>query len=177
MVYVLCMPLQTPALNARQLFRRLRTTAIAPLVCLAAAVALPQPVIAQGLVSLGVGAGSGFGSRNTVGTGSGAHALAYAQLHPPLFPVALRADAMLSQVGDNSTALSVMADAVVLAPIPFVVPYAMVGYGKYGIAKAGSQSGWNAGVGVRARLPNFAIFAEVRRHQQLRDLFTIGLSR
>ncbi|MDQ6612915.1 MAG: porin family protein [Gemmatimonadota bacterium] len=158
--------------------RTLRTPALVFALALLTVTAPSGRATAQGLISVGIGAGGGFGNRNNNPSGSGTHGVVYAQLHPPLFPFALRGDALVSRIGDNQTALSVMADAVVLAPIPFVVPYALVGFGKYGIGKDGSQSGWNAGVGVRARLPNVAIFAEVRRHQRIsRDLFTIGLSR
>ncbi|MEP6778831.1 MAG: hypothetical protein ABJC26_03005 [Gemmatimonadaceae bacterium] len=144
---------------------------------IASATSIPGLASAQGLISVGAGGGAGFGSHNSQ-LGSGAHGAVYVQLHPPLLPFALRGDALLSRVGNNNSALSLMADAVVLAPIPYVVPYALVGYGQYGIRTSVAQSGWNAGIGARVRLPSIAIYAEVRRHQRIgRDLFTVGLSR
>ena len=139
----------------------------------------PHRAHAQGLISIGAGIGGGFGDRNNNGSGGGVNGLVYAQVHPPLIPFAVRGDALLTHGGSTSeTLISATVNAVVLAPLPFVVPYALAGFGKYGIGKDGSQTGWNVGVGVRARLPNFAIFGEVRRHQRIsRDLFTIGLSR
>ncbi|MEP6762909.1 MAG: hypothetical protein ABJB66_01300 [Gemmatimonadaceae bacterium] len=144
---------------------------------IAGASTMARVAAAQGLISVGAGGGAGFGNHNNL-TPGGTHGAAYLQLHPPLLPFALRGDALVSRVGNNNSALSVMGDAVVLAPIPYLVPYALVGYGKYGIGTAAAQNGWNAGIGARVRLSNVAIYAEVRRHQRIgRDLFTFGLSR
>lgn len=133
---------------------------------------------AQGLVSVGAGVGGGVGDRNKDISGSGAHAGAYVQLHVPVIPFALRFDALFSKLADSSTALSLMGDAVAIAPIPFIQPYVLAGYGKYGVGKDASRSGWNAGVGARVRTPWVAVYAEARRHQRIsRDLLTIGISR
>ncbi|MEO7998464.1 MAG: hypothetical protein ABI852_13525 [Gemmatimonadaceae bacterium] len=131
---------------------------------------------AQGLISVGAGVGSGISDRRKAETGSGAHAAAYVQLHVPIIPVALRADALYTKTGIEGTAL--MIDAVYLAPIPVVSPYVMAGYGKYGLGKDITADGWNAGVGVRVRTPVVAFFVEAKRHQRIgRDLLTIGVSR
>jgi len=137
-----------------------------------------KPLAAQGLVSVGVGAGGGVGDRNKDQSGSGTHGAAYVQFRVPVIPFALRADALLAKTAKDASALSLMADAVVIAPIPFVQPYVLAGYGKYGIGTDGSASGWNAGVGARVRTPWIAVYAEARRHQRIsRDLLTIGISR
>lgn len=165
-----------PLIAPRRIFAFTRLVAAIAL-AIVTATSFPELATAQGLISVGAGAGAGFGTRNSQ-SGSGTHGAVYVQLHPPLLPFALRGDALLGRVGNNNSALSLMADAVVLAPIPYVVPYALVGYGQYGIGTSAAQSGWNAGLGARIRLPSIAIYAEVRRHQRIgRDLFTIGLSR
>lgn len=133
---------------------------------------------AQGLVSAGIGVGGGVGDRNKDESGSGAHGSAYVQLHVPVFPIALRADALLAKTASSGNALALMADAVYLLPVPYVSPYVLAGYGSYGVGKDGTTKGWNAGVGVRVRTPVVAVFAEARRHQRIsRDLLTIGISR
>lgn len=141
-----------------------------------AAMFVTQNVNAQGLISVGAGVGSGINDRRKGETGTGAHAAAYVQLHVPVFPVALRAGAMYTKTAVPGTAL--MLDAVYLAPIPVVSPYAMAGYGKYGLGEDITANGWNAGVGVRVRTPVVAFFVEGKRHQRIgRDMLTIGISR
>lgn len=144
---------------------------------IAAVLAAPGSLAAQNLISAGVGVGAGVGDRNKDESGRGAHGAAFVQLRPPLLPVALRADALLSRTANAGTAVSLMGDAVLIVPVPFVQPYALVGYGTYGVGKSQSQSGWNAGVGVRVQAAGFGIFGEARRHQRIsRDLFTIGIA-
>lgn len=140
-----------------------------------------KPAAAQGFVSVGAGVGGGVGDRNndtTDRSGTGTHAAGYVQFRVPIIPFALRGDALFSRTSRDATALSLMTDAVFIAPIPFVQPYILAGYGRYGIGKDNTVSGWNAGVGARVRLPKIAIYAEARRHQRInRDLLTIGISR
>lgn len=140
-----------------------------------------SPLLAQGFVSVGAGVGGGVGDRNknaADASGNGLHGAVYAQFRIPVFPFALRADALFAKTARDASAMSLMGDAVFIAPIPFVQPYALAGYGRYGIGKDGSASGWNAGVGARVRTPWVAIYAEARRHQRInRDLLTIGISR
>lgn len=133
---------------------------------------------AQGFVSVGAGVGGGVGDRNKDASGGGLHGGAYVQFRVPVIPFALRADALLAKTSKDASALSLMTDAVFIAPIPVVQPYVLAGYGRYGIGKDGSISGWNAGFGARVRTPVVAIYAEARRHQRIsRDLLTIGISR
>lgn len=139
---------------------------------------LVQPLAAQGIVSVGAGAGTGIGNRNSDSSGTGTHGALYVQARIPVIPFALRADALFTKTRQNGNAMSLLADAVVIAPIPFVQPYVLAGYGRYGVGKDSAVSGWNAGVGARVRTPWVAIYVEGRRHKQiLRDLLTIGISR
>lgn len=144
-------------------------------VCLTA---MPMALSSQGLLSAGLGIGGGVGERNKAQPGSNEHALGYLQLHPPLLPLAVRVDALYSRTIPSGGSLAVTGDAVIIASIPFVQPYALIGYGHYGVRKPGAVSGWNGGVGIRVRLPPIAVFAEARRHQRIgHDLLTVGLSR
>jgi hypothetical protein len=137
-----------------------------------------KPLHAQGFVSVGAGVGGGVGDRNKDASGRGAHGAVYVQARIPVIPFALRADALFAKTVNDASALSLIGDAVVIAPIPFVQPYVLAGYGRYGIGKDGSASGWNVGVGARVRTPWVGIYAEARRHQRIsRDLLTIGISR
>ena len=153
--------------------------ALMPWLLIVSALLIATPVLhAQGLVSVGIGVGGGIGDRNKDESGSGAHGAAYVQLHVPVFPIALRGDVLLAKTVNSGNALAVMADAVYLAPVPVVSPYALAGYGSYGLGKDGTTKGWNAGVGVRVRTPVVAFYVEGRRHQRIsRDLLTIGISR
>ena len=145
---------------------------------LASSAGAASSVNAHGFVSAGVGVGGGVGGRNKDDSGSGMHGAAYVQARVPIIPFALRVDALLAKTTKDASALSLMGDAVFIAPIPYVQPYVLAGYGRYGIGKDGSVSGWNAGVGARVRTPWVAIYAEARRHQRIsRDLLTIGISR
>jgi len=133
---------------------------------------------AQGVVSAGVGIGGAVGDRHKDLAEHGRHGAAYVQLRVPVFPIALRIDALLKKNPSDQFTTALLADAVYVLPIPFVQPYALAGYGKYGVGKDGEISGWNAGVGMRIRTPVAAIYAEARRHQRLnRDLLTVGISR
>jgi hypothetical protein len=143
----------------------------------ACALAWPAHTFAQGLISAGVGVGGGVGDRNKSALGTGAHGLGFLQLHPPLIPLALRVDALLAKTAVDGAGVSLFGNAVFIAPVPIVQPYALVGYGTYGIGKNGSTSGWDAGVGARLRIPLFSFFVEARRYQHARDMLTIGIVR
>ncbi|MBC8086762.1 MAG: hypothetical protein H7Z40_05820 [Phycisphaerae bacterium] len=167
-----------PRLPLRALPIRPTAMLLAVLTLQVAGLAVASRVGAQGLISVGAGVGGGVGDRNKDASGSGMHGAAYVQFRVPIIPFALRADALFAKTTKDATAMSLMADAVVIAPIPFVQPYVLAGYGRYGIGKDDALSGWNAGVGARVRTPWIAIYAEARRHQRIsRDLLTIGISR
>jgi hypothetical protein len=139
---------------------------------------VPQIVAAQGIISAGVGGGGGVGRHHgPAADGSHGHGLAYVQLGLPLFPLAVRGDALLMAGAGDAGPLALSANAVFSLPIPIVTPYLTAGYGAYGVGQTGRANGWSAGVGARAKLPVLpGIFAEARRHQRLgRDLFTVGL--
>jgi hypothetical protein len=121
----------------------------------------------------GVGAGGAFGTRG--GSGSLVHGLAFAEFKVPVLP-GVRADAMVMDTPSGVGPLSLALSVVWSAPIPVVKPYVLGGWGKYGIGKDGSVSGWNVGLGIRASL-GVGIFVEARRHQKIgRDLITAGIT-
>jgi hypothetical protein len=130
-------------------------------------------------LSAGIGGGAGVGRHNgSAGDESHAHALGWVQLGLPLFPVAVRGDALLIGKGTGSGPLALSVNAVGKLPLPVVTPYVTAGWGQYGVGGDVRTRGWSAGVGVRAKLPVLpGVFAEVRRHQRLgRDLATVGLT-
>jgi hypothetical protein len=140
---------------------------------------LLAPAVAPAqLLSYGVGGGTGVGRRNgPAAAESHAHALGYLQIGVPLFPLAIRGDAMLLREGTGGGPVAVSSSAVLRLPLPVVSPYVTVGYGQYGTGDR-RVNGWSAGAGVRVKLPVLpGVFGEVRRHQRLgRDLVTVGLS-
>lgn len=135
-------------------------------------------VDAQGVVSAGVGVGGAVGDRHKNAVANGRHGAAYVQLHLPVFPIALRVDALLQKFPDGRYSTAVIADGVYVLPIPLVQPYVLAGYGKYGVGQNGQIAGWNAGGGVRIRTPVITLYVEAHRHQRIeRDLLTVGISR
>ena len=133
---------------------------------------------AQRLLSFNVGAGNSAPRGTARGVdGNVYNGLVAAQVDVPILPIAVRADAML--VGWNSDAgpLSLSANLVLPLRLPVVTPYAMAGYGKYGIGSAQQVKGWNAGAGVRIGVGRVGVFAEARRHKVYdRDTYSFGLT-
>jgi len=130
------------------------------------------------LLSAGVGVGAGLGRHNGVAASdSHAHGLGWVQLGLPLFPVAVRGDALVIGKGSGGGPLALTVNAVGQLPLPIITPYVTAGWGRYGVGGDVQTRGWSAGVGVRAKLPLLpGLFGEVRRHQRLgRDLVTVGL--
>jgi hypothetical protein len=131
------------------------------------------------LLSAGVGAGSGVGRHHgPEGDASHTHALGWVQVGVPMFPIAVRGDALVSGKGTGGGPLALSANAVFQLPlIPMITPYATAGWGTYGIGGDARTKGWSAGLGVKARVPGLpGFFGEVRRHERLgRDLATLGV--
>ena len=130
------------------------------------------------LLAAGVGVGSGIGRHNgATASDSHAHGLGWVQLGLPLFPIAVRGDALVIGKGSGGGPLALTVSAVGQLPLPIVTPYVTAGWGRYGLGGDVQTRGWSAGVGVRAKLPLLpGLFGEVRRHQRLgRDLVTVGL--
>lgn len=134
------------------------------------AVALASPAAAQ--LSFGVGGGTGIGS----GVASGKHGLAFLQVKLPILP-GIRADAMYYDAPEHVGRTNINVNVVMSLPTPVITPYALAGLGKYYIGEGNSTTGWNAGVGVRAKL-GIGVFAELRHHDKLfrKNLVTVGLA-
>ena len=126
------------------------------------------PVKAQ--LTLGVGGGAGIGS----GSGSAAHGLGFVEFKLPVLP-GLRADAMVMDAPAGTGPLALSLNVVLSLPIPFVKPYVLAGWGKYGLGKDGSVSGWNAGGGCgtsvyfTASARYLRAFQRPRRSQSLKS--------
>jgi hypothetical protein len=145
-----------------------------------AALLLAAPVAGHAqILSAGVGGGAGIGRRNGAAADAGhEHLLGWAQLGLPLFPVAVRGDALFIGKGTGGGPLALSLNAVGRLPVPIVTPYVTAGWGQYGVGGDVKTTGWSAGVGVRVKLPMLpGVFGEVRRHERLgRDLATVGLT-
>ena len=142
------------------------------------ALAVPLSAARAQFLSAGVGGGTGVGHRSGARAAeTHTHALGYVQLGLPLFPVAVRGDALVVGKSTGGGPLALSVNAVAQLPVPIVTPYVTAGWGEYGVGGDVKTRGWSAGAGVRAKLPLLpGLFAEVRRHQRLgRDLATVGL--
>ncbi len=155
-----------------------RAAAVAALFVPLLVMAVPSSASAQGILSFGVGAGVGVGDEDAGGSdGSHFHGLGYLQLKPPLFPVGARGDLILIEGGGEGGPIAVALSAVGNLPLPLITPYALAGWGTYGVAEDDAQGGWNLGFGVRVALPGLGLFAEGRKHQRFdRNVITIGLT-
>lgn len=141
---------------------------------LSAAVAAAPLATAHAQFSLGIGGGAGFGTRG--GNAKASHANVSLQLKLPIFP-GVRADAYAFNVPNDSGRFVLSVSGVISAPIPLVTPYVIAGLGQYGLGGSNVQTGWNAGVGVKASaVVGPSVFVELRRHQRVaRDIVTVGV--
>lgn len=123
--------------------------------------------------TLGLGGGTGIGSRG--GRVSSAHEVLFVELHLPVLP-GLRIEAINANTRGSGT-LSLDVSGVFELPTPVVRPYALAGWGTYGLDDKGAASGWNVGAGLRtAFVLGPSIFVEFRRHDRIaRDLLTFGI--
>lgn len=140
-----------------------------------AAFALPAGAQA---VSLWVGAGRPMQrAEPSPGTLHSVDAYGAVQLDLPLLPFALRADASLAGSDLRDGRRDAVASLVFPLRLPFVQPYAMLGYGVYDAGRAGERRGVSAGAGLRLHVKRLGIFGQVRRHEPLgRTIGTVGLT-
>ena len=140
---------------------------------LVAAATLLSAANVHAQITMGAGGGTGTGTRG--GTTGGEHAAAFLEVKVPMF-TGLRADAMFLDAPTGAGKWSFAVNAVLSAPIPIITPYALAGWGKYGVGDGTSRGGWNYGAGARLSL-GVPLFIEYRRHQRIaRDLVTVGLT-
>lgn len=132
---------------------------------------------AQRMVTAQVGVGAAIDKRNDRLDGSHRHAAIAVEVTPPLVPLGLRGDAMWIDTGSSGGSAAVTVNGVFTLRLPFVRPYAMAGWGQYGVGESTPRSGANVGVGVRILAGPLRLFGEARRHWALsRDLVTVGIS-
>jgi hypothetical protein len=144
--------------------RPLLAIALGTLMCAA-------PLKAQ--LTIGVGGGAGVGTRG--GSESAAHGLGFVEFKLPVFP-GIRGDVIAMDAPAGSGPLTLALSGVMSLPIPIVKPYVMAGWGKYGVGKGESESGWHFGAGVRVSVMKLGVFAEGRRQKFGRDLLTVGIT-
>jgi hypothetical protein len=130
------------------------------------------------MVTVQVGVGAALDKRNDRLDGTHRHIAAAVEVTPPLVPLGVRADGMwIDTGGANGGTAAVTANAVFTIKLPVVRPYAIAGWGQYGVGGSAPRTGFNAGVGLRIQAGPLRVFGEARRHWPLsRDLVTVGLS-
>jgi hypothetical protein len=131
---------------------------------------------AQSGISLWLGGGRATNPDRTLDA-STSHLNAGLQLDFPVLPVALRGEAMLMDPTSDHRLTNLMVSALIPLKLPVVRPYAIAGYGTYGLGKAFEARGIHYGGGVRVGVSRFGVYAEVRHHNPLsRTLATIGIT-
>ncbi len=131
------------------------------------------PAHAQRIFTFGVGAGAEIGEGSEVTGRNLGHALGFIELKPPLLPFGARANGLILADGGDIGRVAATASAMAMLPLPVVRPYALAGWGYYGIAGDDLRDGWHAGAGVRVS----RIFVEMQRHDRLdRTLLTFGIT-
>lgn len=153
----------SPSIMARSLLR----AALVALLGLGAA----RTAEAQVGLSLGLMGGAAL-PRGDFGDAfdTGWHAQAALGLRFPLVPVGLRVEGTYASFPSNvdglsdATVLGLGATGVYDLPVPLVTPYLLggVGYYRAELEDTENKFGWNAGAGVRLRLPGLTPFIEAR---------------
>lgn len=148
--------------------------------CVLALGALATPAAAQKPISLYVALGPSLERGGRKLEGGLEHVLVAAELSVPILPLAVRVDGMRTffppRDGGDSGQNAVTVNGVFLIRLPIVQPYAIGGYGRYGVLGGERSDGLNAGLGVRLILGRFGVFVEGRRHWELtRDLVSVGM--
>ena len=146
-----------------------------PLLSLLGILVVAAPLHAQGL-SLWLGAGRPMGDTTAIKFKT-ADVSAGLQLDVPLFPIAFRAEALVSASDFRKAPRTFIANAVIPLRLPGIQPYAIGGYGAYSYGKPAEVRGYNYGAGVRFGLGRTGFFGEVRRHEKLKkNVGTIGIT-
>ena len=141
------------------------------LACLAA------PAHGQSPLSLWVGVGRPVTTDSVSFSPKNLDAYAALQLDLPLLPFGVRADATIAGGDIKQGRRNVSASAIIPLRLPIVEPYGMVGYGIYDWGKADEDRGINYGVGVRVHVARLGVFAQVRRHEALKQsIGTLGMT-
>ena len=133
---------------------------------------------AQRMVTVQAGVGAALDNRNDRLDGTHRHAMAAVEVTPPLLPLGARVDGMWIDTGGPSRGTAALiGNAVFTIKLPVLRPYAIAGWGQYGVGGTGARTGVNAGVGLRIQAGPLRVFGEARRHWALsKDLVTVGVS-
>jgi hypothetical protein len=163
-----------PKLHDMQPVKRQIVTAIASV----ALSFVPGAVQAQRMVTVQAGVGAALDKRNDRLDGTHRHAMVAVEVTPPLLPLGARIDGMwIDTGGANSGTAAAIGNAVFTIKLPVLRPYAIAGWGQYGVGATGARTGVNAGVGLRIQAGPLRVFGEARRHWALsKDLVTVGVS-
>ena len=132
---------------------------------------------AQRMVTAQLGVGAALDKRTDRLDVTHRHIEAAVEVTPPLIPLGLRGEAMWIDAGAKGGTVVLSVNAVFTIKLPILRPYAIAGWGQYGVGGPEPSTGANAGAGIRLSAGPVRLFGEVRRHWPLsRDLVTVGLS-
>ena len=135
------------------------------------------PAHAQRMITAQVGVGAALDKRNDRVAGTHRHIAAAVEVTFPLLPLGVRADGTWIDAGASGGTAVATINGVLTLKLPVVRPYALAGWGQYGVGGSAPHTGANAGAGVRVSLGPLRVFCEARRHWPLaRDLVTDGIA-
>ncbi len=129
---------------------------------------------AQAGISLGAAVGSTW-SGGSFQFDDERHGLVYLRLGVPLMPYGARGEFLVYDAAGQDYDSAVIASGILSLSMPLIQPYAMVGYGRYGM-RSTDDDGVSFGAGVRIG-GRRGVFIEGRRHEPIdRSLFSIGIA-
>ena len=143
----------------------------------AATLVLGQSAAAQAGISLGAAVGttwsSGGGTRFDLHENK--HGLVYLRLGLPLVPYGARGEFLVYDQANEEFDTALIASGVMSLNAPLIQPYALVGFGRYGM-RSDDANGVSFGAGVRFG-GRRGIFIEGRRHDPInRTLVSLGVA-
>jgi hypothetical protein len=128
----------------------------------------------QGRAQAGISLGAAGGSTLHDGQLQDAHGLVYLRLGLPLVPYGARGDFLVYDDPDGYD-MALIGSVVMALNTPLVQPYAIAGYGRYGM-RSDDANGISFGAGVRIG-GRRGLFIEGRRHDPINTtMVSLGLS-
>jgi hypothetical protein len=129
---------------------------------------------AQAGISLGAAVGSSW-QDSKLQLDDERHGLLYLRFGLPLVPYGARGDVLVWDEPNLDYDLGVIGSVVMGLNTPLIQPYAIAGYGRYGL-RTTSTDGFSYGAGIRIG-GSRGLFVEGRRHEAInRDLVSVGLA-
>ena len=140
----------------------------------AASLTATHAAAAQAGISLGAAVGTSWRD-NKLQISDERHGLIYVRVGVPLVPIAGRAEFLAFDEPNAEYDTAIIGSAMFSLNAPLVQPYAMLGFGSYGM-RSDKSNGVSVGAGVRLGAGR-GLFIEGRWHEPIdRTLLSLGFS-